>query len=42
MCRMKHQIVFVLLVLLCPSGLLAQVVIDQTFILEEYVNDVLL
>ncbi|MEC8113307.1 MAG: choice-of-anchor L domain-containing protein, partial [Bacteroidota bacterium] len=39
---MKHQIVFVLLVLLCPFGLRAQVVIDQTFSIEEYVNDVLL
>jgi hypothetical protein len=39
---MKHQIVLVLLVMLCPFGLHAQVVIDQTFSLEEYVNDVLL
>ena len=35
---MKHQIVFVLLVLLCPFGLHAQVVIDQTFSIEEYVG----
>ena len=39
---MKHQIVVVLLALLCPFGLRAQVVIDQTFIIEEYVNDCLL
>ena len=39
---MKHQIVFVLLALLCPFGLRAQVVIDQTFSIEEYVNDLLL
>ena len=40
--RMKHQIVFSLLALLCLGATHAQVLIDQTFSIEEYVNDVLL
>ena len=40
--RMKHQIVFSLLALLCLRATHAQVLIDQTFSIEEYVNDVLL
>ena len=39
---MKHQIVFSLLALLCLGATHAQVLIDQTFSIEEYVNDVLL
>ena len=39
---MKHQIVFALLLLLCPGVLQSQVLIDQNFTIEQYVNDVLL